>query len=259
MKRSLITTDDKIESRFFQLPKILFHDYFHDVHIEAKVIYSFLFDRLQLSKKNGWSTEKKELYIYFKVEEVAKMINKSIPTTTKYFNELEKEKLIVRQRQGVNKPNRIFLKSWILNILMSEHKEVLHQDIKNLKAIDTKLMDTELKETELITTSQILCDGVYNFNSLNEASKIVILEYNRIVGHKHRAINKYIDFEYAIDVPPEDWRNIVISYLRSENKPEWQVVDYINKIEHRIINCGYYDDYQFFEDEDFEYIDSLNK
>ena len=99
---------------FFRIPKILFTDeQFKSVSAEAKILYGILLDRMSLSRKNGWLDENGRVYIIYTVDEVMEALGCAAQKAVKLLAELEsKAGLIERKRQGLGKPNLLFVKDF---------------------------------------------------------------------------------------------------------------------------------------------------
>lgn len=76
----------------------------------AKILYSVLLDRANLSRANGWTDEDGNIYIVFPVNKIADTVNKGPSTVKNALNELETAGLIERRRCGNGMPNRIYVK-----------------------------------------------------------------------------------------------------------------------------------------------------
>lgn len=102
---------------FYRIPKALFTDErFKSISAEAKILYGILLDRMSLSRKNGWLDEQGRVFIIFTLEEVMEAIGCADQKATKLLNELDsKAGLIERKRQGLGKPNLIFVKNFVDN------------------------------------------------------------------------------------------------------------------------------------------------
>ena len=100
---------------FYRIPKVLFTDSrFWNVSTDAKLLYGILLDRMNLSARNGWLDEAGRVYIIFTLEETMAALNCGDNKATKLYNELEKKcGLIERKRQGLGKPNLIYVKNFI--------------------------------------------------------------------------------------------------------------------------------------------------
>lgn len=145
------------DQSFYKIPKSLFgNPSYKGLLPETKLAYAFLRDRMDLSKKNGWVNEQGEIYLIYTREHIAEMLEMSAPHIIKCFKQLNEYKLIKEIRQGLGKPNLIFIchvelnkeTSQKLKPLMSGSKQSLHQDINTFNANDTDVIDTDLNDTE---------------------------------------------------------------------------------------------------------------
>lgn len=100
---------------FYRIPKILFsQDKFWNVSTDAKLLYGILLDRMNLSARNGWLDEAGRVYIIFTIEEIKESLGCAEKKAVKLLDELEKKaELIERKRQGLGKPNLIYVKNFI--------------------------------------------------------------------------------------------------------------------------------------------------
>lgn len=96
--------------KYIQVPKELFtNNLYKGLSNDAKILYAHLFDRMELSRKNKWVNDKEEIYVIFTRKEIEKMLSISNKTCTKIFKELKEFMLIEEVRQGLNKPNIIYI------------------------------------------------------------------------------------------------------------------------------------------------------
>ena len=100
---------------FYRIPKILFTDErFRGISAEAKTLYGILLDRMNLSAKNGWLDGQGRVYIIFTVEEIESALTCGNKKAISLLAELEnKAGLIERKRQGLGKPNLIYVKNFL--------------------------------------------------------------------------------------------------------------------------------------------------
>ena len=105
--------EDEVKEQSLKLPKVFMMEgskYFN-MSAMAKLMYLILLDRNSLSVKNKWIDDKKRKYILFKQTEIGKFMGiKETKTVRKYLNELEKNELLERKRQGLNEPDKLYLK-----------------------------------------------------------------------------------------------------------------------------------------------------
>ena len=103
---------------FYRIPKALFTEpNFRELSTDAKVLYGILLDRMSLSLKNQWLDAQNKVYIIFTVEEIMDALNCANQKATRLMVELEKQAgLIERKRQGLGKPNLIYVKNFAATI-----------------------------------------------------------------------------------------------------------------------------------------------
>lgn len=103
---------------FIRIPTVLFsNDRFRNISTEAKVLYGMLLKRMDLSAKNGWYDSEGRVYIIFTLEEIMETLKCADNKATKLLNELEKDAdLIEKKRQGLGKPNIIYVKNFISDV-----------------------------------------------------------------------------------------------------------------------------------------------
>ena len=103
---------------FYRIPKALFTEpNFRELSTDAKVLYGILLDRMSLSLKNQWLDAQNKVYIIFTVEEIMDALNCANQKATRLMVELEKQAgLIERKRQGLGRPNLIYVKNFAATI-----------------------------------------------------------------------------------------------------------------------------------------------
>lgn len=100
---------------FYRIPKVLFSDQRYScLSIEAKILYGILLDRMELSMRNHWFDDQGRVYIIFTIEEVMAHLGCGDKKAGALLAELEKKAdLIFRKRQGLGKPNLIYVKNFV--------------------------------------------------------------------------------------------------------------------------------------------------
>ena len=99
---------------FYRVPKLLFtSDRFWNLSTDAKMLYGLLLDRMALSQKNGWVDEQGRVYIIYTVENIMESLGCGTKKAIQLLAELEnKANLILRKKQGLGKPNLIYVKKF---------------------------------------------------------------------------------------------------------------------------------------------------
>ena len=104
------TSQEEVTLRFYQTPKALFKNpKYQGLSLGAKLMYSILRDRLDLSIKNDWKDKNGYIYLIFSGEELLNLLEISKNTVTAYKKELVKYRLIIDKRLGQGKSNMIYI------------------------------------------------------------------------------------------------------------------------------------------------------
>ncbi len=99
---------------FYRIPKLLFtDDRFSELSLEAKVLYGIMLDRMGLSIKNKWFDEQKRVYIVFTIDKIMNFLHCREQKANKILKDLEEIGLIERKRNGLGKPNFIYVKNFL--------------------------------------------------------------------------------------------------------------------------------------------------
>lgn len=103
---------------FYRVPKVLFRsEVFDCLSTDAKILYGMLLDRMQLSAKNGWLDSDGSVFIYFPQQKVMEALNCGNKKAGLLLAELDDRNgigLITRVRQGLGKPDRIYVRKCIV-------------------------------------------------------------------------------------------------------------------------------------------------
>ena len=75
----------------------------------AKILYSVLISRAQLSQKNGWVDELGRVYFIYPIHQMAVDLGKGDTTIKLALKELTEAKLLERVSEGRGKANRLYL------------------------------------------------------------------------------------------------------------------------------------------------------
>ena len=135
---------------FYQLPQWLFDPEYKDMSLRAKVVYALIFDRRSLSLENDWYDKNGDVYMYFTNQQMMDKLNCSEKTIISSKKELEKYGLIKEVRQGVNRPNRLYINGTVkitgqeLEKLQPGTVKITGQELENLQPINTNNINTNI-------------------------------------------------------------------------------------------------------------------
>ncbi len=103
---------------FFRIPKLQFTAEIYDnLSLEASFLYGILLDTMSLSVKNGWIDKDGRVYVMYGIESVCKILSCKKDKARKVLSELDDVDgigLIEKRKQGQGKPDRIYVKNFIL-------------------------------------------------------------------------------------------------------------------------------------------------
>ena len=141
---------------FYRIPKALFTSpTYRGISTDAKVLYGLLLDRMSLSARNDWLDEQGRVYIVFTVEEIMESLACGNKKAVALLRELdEKAGLIERKRQGLGKPNLIYVKNFIEGNFLkcpddtSVSVKNTPQDVSKGHSNKTEINNTDLSETD---------------------------------------------------------------------------------------------------------------
>lgn len=186
---------------FYRIPKILFsQDKFWNVSTDAKLLYGILLDRMNLSARNGWLDEAGRVYIIFTIEEIKESLGCAEKKAVKLLDELEKKaELIERKRQGLGKPNLIYVKNFISE---SVERQFLNCRNDNSATFQNTIQDlskaqgnnTDIKNTDLSDTNSIFPSENCGKENGNE-------EYQQYYQYFYEQLGiEYLQQDYPYDV-----------------------------------------------------------
>ena len=154
---------------FYRIPKMLFKEsMFKDVSAEAKVLYGLMLDRTGLSVKNGWLDEENRVYIVYTVAEIMDDLNCGNQKAAKLLSELDTVNgigLIEKKRQGLGKPNIIYVKNFYSASQFKNNENHISRDVK-------------ITHQEMLESNFKKCENHESGNVNNESQEIPISHSN---------------------------------------------------------------------------------
>ena len=95
---------------YMQMPRWLFSDpRYAELSLDAKVTYTFLLNRFQLSRRKGWVNDQGEVFVIFPRKSLAAELRVGEKRVTAAFRALVEAKLIWEKRCGLGDANQIYL------------------------------------------------------------------------------------------------------------------------------------------------------
>ena len=152
---------------FYQLPQWLFDPEYKDMSLRAKVVYALIFDRRSLSLENNWYDKNGDVYMYFTNQQMMEKLNCSEKTIISSKKELEKYGLIKEVRQGVNRPNRLYINGTL---------KITGQELENLQYGTVKITGQELENLQPIKTNNIKTNNNHTNIIINDDDENLIFK-----------------------------------------------------------------------------------
>ena len=135
---------------FYQMPQWLYEPPYNVLSDKAKQIYMFLFDRRTLSIQNKWFDEKGDVFVYYTNEQLMEKLNCSNKPIIQAKKELHDIGLLREVRQGVNKPNRLYISGSVESTRQEVSKvhtgsvESTRQEVSKVHTIKTDNIKTNI-------------------------------------------------------------------------------------------------------------------
>ena len=149
---------------FYRTPKVFYTDEkFRGLSSDAKTVYGILLDRVSLSAKNGWSDEEGRVFVYMTVSSIEEAMGCAHQKACGLLSELEEFGLIERKRQGLGKPDRIYVKNfiqvWNSNLLKyenhtSESMEIIPPEVWKSASNNTDINNNSISDTYPILSGE---------------------------------------------------------------------------------------------------------
>lgn len=183
--------------RFIMFSKALIEDdYYKKMKTESKLAYSLLRNRFNLSISNEWIDSKGDVYLYYPNEKLAEDLNVGKDKVIRIKRELHEFGLLEEERQGFNKPNRIYVgnldvrKVTEKSLDISDTKVVSKcdfrksqnantgsrktrlQEVANYDTNNTELSKTEFSNTE---TNSLDEDEINNIKCSNDSQQPLVV------------------------------------------------------------------------------------
>ena len=182
--------DEVKRNAFYQFPQWLLKEPYKELGEKAKLVYMLIFDRKSLSEKNKWHDENGDIYVYFPIEEFMEVLSCSRQSVVNAKKELVEIGLIKEVRQGINKPNRLYINGSL---------KTRRQEVYKLDGINTNNIKTEYNHTDIIN---------YKEDEKKSLSQIIKSSSVKINGRQIQQIQEYIGLdnmtvgmiEYAIQL-----------------------------------------------------------
>ncbi len=208
---------------FFKFPKpFIYDEKYKTLSNNAKMLYMLLFDRLELSLKNGWHDKEGNVFQYYTNEQLMIDLNcNSNKTIIKIKKELKDAGLMTEVRQGMNLPNRIYLDA------LNGSVESTFQEVQKVHTIKTENTKTENNNNKLS-----ICKEVISYLNLKAKKNFKVDTASHQKFIKARLKEGYVleDFKKVVDIMVAKWKGTEYEqYLQPQTLFGNKMDNYLNQ------------------------------
>ena len=208
---------------FFKFPKpFIYDEKYKTLSNNAKMLYMLLFDRLELSLKNGWHDKEGNVFQYYTNEQLMIDLNcNSNKTIIKIKKELKDAGLMTEVRQGMNLPNRIYLDA------LNGSVESTFQEVQKVHTIKTENTKTENNNNKLLIYKEVIS---YLNLKAKKNFKVDTASHQKFI--KARLKEGYVleDFKKVVDIMVAKWKGTEYEqYLQPQTLFGNKMDNYLNQ------------------------------
>ena len=223
---------------FFKFPKpFIYDEKYKTLSNNAKMLYMLLFDRLELSLKNGWHDKEGNVFQYYTNEQLMIDLNcNSNNTIIKIKKELKDAGLMTEVRQGMNLPNRIYLDALngsvesafqeVQKVHLGSAKNAL-QEVQKVHTIKTENTKTENNNNELS-----ICKEVISYLNLKAKKnfKVDTASHQKFIKARLKEGYALEDFKKVVDIMVAKWKGTEYEqYLQPQTLFGNKMDNYLNQ------------------------------
>ena len=221
--------------QYFQLPKWLFKEPYKKLSNNAKIMYALLYNRLDLSLESKWHDRNGQVFMYFTTAEFCEELGCSEKTVTKIKKELVTSGLLKEERQGLTKPNRLYiLGPKIVQQTIPEPKKLPSRTVENT-ALDTQevqTIKTDIRKTDIDNNKLSIYKEIISYLNLKAKKNFKINTASHQKFIKARLKEGYVleDFKKVVDIMVAKWKGTEYEqYLQPQTLFGNKMDNYLNQ------------------------------
>ena len=262
-KPELLKLNDIVSFYHIQMPHWLFADNrYNTISLPAKVAYSLLLNRHQLSKMHGWINGEGEVYIIYPREELAATLQVGAQKAISIFKELADAGLVWEVRRGNNKANHIYLTRIDLSkedAYGYDNAPFISQPVSDddLGSAEYACPDLAESRADADTAEAILCHGFFGHTKntlpdiqykhirtyengasggLKNAAQDMRKSHPSHIYHSHKD-NSQIDMSQYVSPMHELERDHAHIHTHARDKPDRQTDDELAELDEILERC----------------------
>ena len=223
---------------FFKFPKpFIYDEKYKTLSNNAKMLYMLLFDRLELSLKNGWHDKEGNVFQHYTNEQLMIDLNcNSNKTIIKIKKELKDAGLMTEVRQGMNLPNLIYLDALNGSVestfqeVQKVHLGSVENTLSEVQKVHT--IKTENTKTENNNNKLLICKEVISYLNLKAKKNFKVDTASHQKFIKARLKEGYVleDFKKVVDIMVAKWKGTEYEqYLQPQTLFGNKMDNYLNQ------------------------------
>ena len=223
---------------FFKFPKpFIYDEKYKTLSNNAKMLYMLLFDRLELSLKNGWHDKEGNVFQYYTNEQLMIDLNcNSNKTIIKIKKELKDAGLMTEVRQGMNLPNRIYLDALNGSVestfqeVQKVHLGSVENTLSEVQKVHT--IKTENTKTENNNNKLLICKEIISYLNLKAKKnfKVNTASHHKFIKARLKEGYALEDFKKVVDIMVAKWKGTEYEqYLQPQTLFGNKMDNYLNQ------------------------------
>lgn len=221
--------------QYFQLPKWLFKEPYKKLSNNAKIMYALLYNRLDLSLESKWHDRNGKVFMYFTTAEFCEELGCSEKTVTKIKKELVTSGLLKEERQGLTKPNRLYiLGPKIVKQEPPETEKIPFRTVENtvLDTQEVQTIKTDIRKTDIDNNKLSIYKEIISYLNLKAKKNFKINTASHQKFIKARLKEGYVleDFKKVVDIMVAKWKGTEYEqYLQPQTLFGNKMDNYLNQ------------------------------
>ena len=197
--------------QYFQLPKWLFKEPYKKLSNNAKIMYALLYNRLDLSLESKWHDRNGKVFMYFTTAEFCEELGCSEKTVTKIKKELVTSGLLKEERQGLTKPNRLYiLGPKIVKQEPPETGKIPSRTVENtvLDTQEVQTIKTDIRKTDIDNNKLSICKEIISYLNLKAKKnfKVNTASHQKFIKARLKEGYALEDFKKVVDIMVAKWK-----------------------------------------------------
>ncbi|MGC7604689.1 replication initiator protein A [Staphylococcus epidermidis] len=265
------------KEKFYQLPKVFFtNPKYTNLSNDAKITWSILRDRLDLSIRNNWVDKNGDIFFIYTNEKLKSILNISSPNKlSKIKKELTQADLFNQIRVGLNKPNKLYIKKPEVTeadvyYISQQENDIEQRDntdvslsyvqkydndtSRNINNIRHEVSKEYTSDTELNDTEYIKTENNDTNDSYDRCNNNFINSHSNHINHQQNEFNsEALKFQVLEELPQQ-----IKDYLNNFQIREIRIIKSVLLKGKKSFNTTH-DTYYRLEDVEFELVSVLKR